>query len=540
MLTIDGTRTQGKDVRAGNVIAALAVANVVKSSLGPLGLDKMLVDQVGDVTITNDGATILKQLEVEHPAGKVLCELADLQDQEVGDGTTSVVIIASELLKRANELIKGHVHPTNVMTGYRMALREAVRFIKKNLTIPRVNMEDETIIQAAKTSMSSKIIGPESNFFARMAVDAMKAVRTVLPDGSVRYPVRAVNILKSHGRSSMESELVNGYAIANTRAAQGMPSSLKGAKIALLDFNLNRHRLKMGVQILVKDPKQLEAIQQKEIEITHEKIRAILDSGANVVCTTKGIDDLCLKYFVEAGAIGIRRVKKDDIRRLAKATGAQLVLTMADMDGGETFDPSWLGTVEEVVEERIGDNELTYFKGCSQTAAQTIILRGANEFMLDEVDRSLHDSLCVVKRVLESKTLVAGGGAVESSLAVHLTNYAKTIETREQLAIAEFAQSLLIIPRTLAVNAAKDATELIAQLLSEHSEAQKDMSSNAKYTGLDLINGVVRNNFDAGVLEPAISKVKSLRFATEAAVTILRIDDHIKLNPKADPNAPPR
>jgi len=542
MLTLDGTRTQGKDVRASNVTAALAVANVVKSSLGPVGLDKMLVDQVGDVTITNDGATILKQLEVEHPAGKVLCELADLQDQEVGDGTTSVVIIASELLKRANELIKRSVHPTNVMTGYRMALREAIRYVKKNLTINRDKMEHETLIQAAKTSMSSKIIGPESAFFAKMAVEAMRAVKTELPGGAIRYPVRAVNILKAHGKSSLDSELVNGYAITCTKAAQGMPSQIVGAKIALLDFNLNRHRLKMGVQVLVKDPKQLEAIQQREVEITREKIQTILASGANVICTTKGIDDLCLKYFVEAGAIGIRRVKKDDIRRLAKATGAELILTMADMDGGETFSPDWLGNAEEVVEERIGDNELTYFKGCSETAAQTIVLRGANEFMLDEVDRSLHDSLCVVKRVLESKTLVAGGGAVEAALCVHLTKFATTIETREQLAIKEFAQSLLIIPRTLSVNAAKDATELIAQLLSKHSLSQEDgcIEDGLKYTGLDLVKGIIRDNHEAGVLEPAISKVKSLRFATEAAVTILRIDDFIKLNPKADPNAPPR
>ena len=376
LLTIDGQRTQGRDVRAQNVRAAVAIANVVKSSLGPVGLDKMLVDQVGDVTITNDGATILKQLEVEHPAGKVLCELAELQDQEVGDGTTSVVIIAAELLKRANELVENHVHPTSIISGYRMALKQAVKYIKKNLTIPSAQMDDSIFIQAAKTSMSSKIIGPESEKFARMAVDATKNVRSVRPDGTVRYPVKAVNILKAHGKSAMDSELVDGYAINVTRAAQGMPMRVKDAKIALLDFNLNRHRLKMGVQVLVKNPKEIEAIQQREVEITKERIQTILASGANVIMTTKGIDDLCLKYFVEAGAIALRRCKKDDMRRIAKATGGELILTMADMEGGEEFDPSWLGTAREVSEERVGDNHLTYIKGCTETAAQTIVLQG--------------------------------------------------------------------------------------------------------------------------------------------------------------------
>mmetsp|Transcript_11090 Transcript_11090/g.12828 ORF Transcript_11090/g.12828 Transcript_11090/m.12828 type:complete len:545 (-) Transcript_11090:741-2375(-) len=536
MLTIDGTRISGKDVRTQNVTAALAIANIVKSSLGPVGLDKMLVDQVGDVTITNDGATILKLLDVEHPAGKVLCELADLQDREVGDGTTSVVIIASELLKRANELVNQGLHPTNIILGYKLALRESVKYIKKELTIPTTSITKELLINAAKTSMSSKIIGPESDLFAEMAVTAMTNVRTERSNGEVRYPVKAINILKSHGKSSLESELVDGYALNCTRAAQGMPTSIQNAKIALLDFNLNRHRLKLGVQVLVNDPKELDAIQQREVEITKERIQSILKSGANVILTTKGIDDLCLKYFVEAGAMAVRRCEKADLKRIAKATGGELVLTMADMDGGEVFDPAMLGTAEMVVEERVGDGELIYIKGCSATAAQTIVLRGANEYMLDEIDRSLHDSLCVVKRCLESKTLVAGGGAVEAALSVHLQEFAVTLGSREQLAIAEFAEALLIIPRTLAVNAAKDASELTATLRSKHYEVlnETDKVSN-KYSGLDLVEGVIRNNFDAGVLEPALSKVKSLRFATEAATSILRIDDMIKLNPKDSP-----
>jgi len=536
MLAIDGTRSSGQDVRTQNMMAALSIANIVKSSLGPVGLDKMLVDAVGDVTITNDGATILKLLDVEHPAGKVLCDLAQLQDQEVGDGTTSVVIVASELLKRGNELVLQRIHPTTVINGFKMALKEAIRYIKQNLTIPLAKLERSNLIMAARTSMNSKLIGPDSAFFAEMAVTAMQNVRTERPDGSVLYPVKAVNLIKAHGRSSRESTLVDGYAINCTRAAQGMPTVVSNAKIALLDFNLSRHKLKLGVQVLVKDPRELEALQQREIDITKEKIKSILNSGANVIMTTKGIDDLCLKYFVEAGAIAIRRVPKDDLRRIAKATGGEVVLTMADDDGSEVFDPEWLGEAREVCEERVGDGELIYVKGCVKTAAQTILLRGANEYFLDEIERSLVDVLSVIKRTLETNTLVAGGGAVEAALSVHLEDYAATIGTREQLAISEFAQALLIIPRVLATNAAKDATELVAQLRAKHAQAKEKNDQQGLFFGLDLVDGVVRNNWEYGVVEPAISKVKSLRYATECAVTILRIDDSIVLNKAEDPN----
>jgi len=535
MLAIDGTRQTGQDVRTQNVMAAMSIANIVKSSLGPVGLDKMLVDAVGDVTITNDGATILKLLDVEHPAGKVLCDLAQLQDQEVGDGTTSVVILAAELLKRGNELVQQKIHPTSVINGYKIALKESVRYIKKNLTIPLAKLEKSNLVMAARTSMNSKLIGPDSEMFAEMAVMAMQNVATERPDGTVRYPIKAVNIIKAHGRSSRESMLVDGYAINCARAAQGMPTFVKDAKIALLDFNLSRHKLKLGVQVLVKDPRELEALQQREVDITKEKIKSILSSGANVILTTKGIDDLCLKYFVEAGAIAVRRVPKDDLRRIAKATGGELVLTMVDADGSEAFDPEWLGQAREVSEERIGDGELIYIKGCVKTAAQTIVLRGANEYFLDEVERSLIDVLSVIKRTLETNTLVAGGGAVETALSVHLEDFAATLGSREQLAIVEFAEALLIIPRVLATNAAQDSTELVAQLRAKHAQALANNDTSLLFTGLDLVEGIVRNNYEYGVVEPAISKVKSLRYACESAVTILRIDDSIKLNPSDKP-----
>ncbi|CAB1117934.1 unnamed protein product [Ectocarpus sp. CCAP 1310/34] len=496
--------------------------------------------RVGDVTITNDGATILKQLDVEHPAAKVLVELADLQDQEVGDGTTSVVIVAAELLKRANELIKNNIHPTTVMAGYRLALKEAVKYIKANLCVPVDKLGRPNLINAAKTAMSSKILGPESDYFAEMAVDAVTAVRTESGGdlgkkarnmAVVKYPVSAVHILKCHGLSLLDSKVEPGYALNCVRASQGMPTSVQNAKIACLDINLQRYKMQMGVQVVVNDVKEVDAIRQREMDITKERIEKILSSGATVVLTTKGIDDLCLKYFVEAGAMAVRRVKKEDMRRIAKATGASIVTTLADMEGNETFDPEVLGQADE--------------------ASCTVVLRGANDFMLDEMDRftfaslvmrtrALHDSLMVIKRMLESNVLVAGGGSVETALSIYLESFATTLGSREQLAIAEFAEALLVIPKTLAVNAAQDATELVAKLRAYHntSQLQEDKTEYRHY-GLELVEGKVRDNLACGVVEPAISKIKSFRFATEAAITILRIDDMIKLDKQEqeDPRA---
>ncbi|CAN6477901.1 unnamed protein product [Victoria cruziana] len=527
---IMGERQYGQDVRTQNVVACQAVANIVKSSLGPVGLDKMLVDDIGDVTITNDGATILKMLEVEHPAAKVLVELAELQDREVGDGTTSVVIIAAELLKRANDLVKSKIHPTSIISGYRLAMREACKYVDDKLAVKVEKLGKDSLINCAKTSMSSKLVSTDSDFFANMVVDAVQAVKITNDKGEAKYPIKGINILKAHGKSAKDSYLLKGYALNTGRAAQGMPTRVAPARIACLDFNLQRTKMQLGVQVLVTNPRELEKIRQREADITKERIQKLLKAGANVILTTKGIDDMALKYFVEAGAIAVRRVRKEDLRHVAKATGATQVLTFADMEGEETFDPSFLGYADEVVEERISDDDVIMVKGTKNTSAVSLVLRGANDYMLDEMERSLHDALCIVKRTLESNVVVAGGGAVEAALSVYLEHFATSLGSREQLAIAEFAESLLIIPKVLAVNAAKDATELVAKLRAYHHTSQtKAEKQHLSSMGLELSKGTIRNNLEAGVLEPAMSKVKIIQFATEAAITILRIDDMIKL-----------
>ena len=492
----------------------MAVANIVKSSLGPQGLDKMLVDEIGDVTITNDGATILRQLEVEHPAARVLVDLAHLQDAEVGDGTTSVVILAAEFLKKAHDLINSKVHPSSIISGYKIAMKEACKFIKDKLSVPVSELGDSALINVAKTSMSSKIIGAESEVFSQLVVKAANHVKGA--DGKII--VKNIQIIKSHGQSAVESTLFEGYVLRNYRVSQQMPMKIENAKIACVDFNLNKFRLGMGTSVLVEDPKNLEKIRQRECDILKERVHSIIESGANVILTTGALDDIASKYMVDKGIIGIRRVEKSDLRRIAKATGATMVTTLAKADGSEGFEKECLGKASAVYEDAIGDNDHIFIKidKTEKGGVATLIVRGANEYMTEEMDRSIHDALCVLKRTFESGRVVAGGGAVEAALSVFLTKYANQLASTEQIPIVEYAESLLVIPKVLAINAAQDATELVSKMKAIHTAQQEDPQNekykNVQFVGLDLINGKIRNNLKEGVLEPLVSKVKCIRY----------------------------
>jgi T-complex protein 1 subunit alpha len=529
-LKLNGERQTGDNVRVQNTRAAQTLAHIIASSLGPIGLDKMLVDDVGEVTLTNDGATILKNLDVQHPAGKVLIQLSELQDREVGDGTTTVVLLAAELIRLGQSLIELKVHPNTVIAGFRKAGKLAVAYLKKNLAVSNDGLDREILVNVAKTAMSSKILHAYSNFFAQIIVDACLTVKSA----TGKCPVAKINIVKSLGKSLPESALVsNGIAINATKCVDAMPRVLTDCKVAVLDLGIARTRLPMGITFRLKNAQNLNRIQTEEVDQCRRIVDAILAAGANVIITSKTIDEASLKPIIRAGAIGIRHVSDGEIAAVARATGATVVKNLVDADGEQAFDPAWLGRCGKVEQVAIGDNEMIVFRDGAAENSASIILRGPNTFTLDEANRTLRDALNAVKRVVESHHVVAGGGCVEAGLSVYLGQAALDTSGKEQVAILKFAEALLVIPKTLAANAALDSIDLVGKLRNAHYVAQQ--AGEKCFTALDLYSGGIRDGFKDGVLEPAMSKVKSIQFATEAAITILRIDDLIKCKPDQKP-----
>mmetsp|Transcript_2273 Transcript_2273/g.3530 ORF Transcript_2273/g.3530 Transcript_2273/m.3530 type:complete len:557 (-) Transcript_2273:14-1684(-) len=527
-LGLNGMRISGLDVRNDNFTAVTAVANIVRSSLGPDGFDKMLVDDVGDLLQTNDGATILQKMEVEHPAGQILVDLARLQDNEIGDGTTSVVILAAEMLKNAQKLIRQNVHPSNIIAGYKMAMREAVKQINSKLSQKVTAKDREILRKIAQTSLSSKVVSQmNADLFTNLVLDAVLATERINEDdGSFKYPRKAVGILKHPGKGLGDSCLIRGCVLESTRTSQDMPLSVSPAKIALLDFDLRAVKLRLGISATITDASKIEGMQSREMDITKERIRKIIDAGANVILTTSGMDDIIQKLLVNAGVIGARRISKEDMTRIARATGGKIQTTLCDLEGDESFTTDNLGAAECVADKQIGEDSCLFIEGCTGGAC-TLMVYGATSFLIDEAERALNDALYAVSRSLEAGSIVGGAGAVESFLHCSLEEFAHRMDAREQQAIYEFSQALLAIPKQLVMNSGHDTSTLVSALRAAHASGSQENT----FMGLDLVKGDIHDVVQAGIIEPTALKVKSIQLATEAAITILRIDDFVKLNP---------
>jgi len=518
----EGTeREKGKGAAFNNIAAARAVADAVKSTLGPKGMDKMLVDSLGDVTITNDGVTILKEIEIEHPAAKMLVEVAKTQDDEVGDGTTSAVVLAGELLKNAESLVEQEVHPTVIVSGYRMAAAEAVRAIEK-IAFPVKRDDAKLLASIASTAMSGRSVGDSAAFLAEIAVKAVQAVVEEVA-GEVRADVDNILVQKKHGGNVKDTALIQGIVLDKERVHPRMPSYVKGAKIALLNRALEIKKTEVSEEIRIRDPMKLQKFLEEEERSLKTMVDKIVASGANVVLCQKGIDDLVQHYLAKAGLFAVRRVKESDMKKLAKATGGRIVTPIFFSSKKE------LGSADIVEEKKIGGEDMTFVTGCKHARAVTVLVRGGTEHVVDEIERILHDALRVVSVAIEDGKAVPGGGAVEVELSLHLKDYAGTVGGREQLAIEAFARALEVIPRTLAENAGLDAIDVLLKLRNEHQKR------GGRSAGLNVFTGEPEDMTKSNVVEPLRVKTQAIESATDVAAMILRIDDVIASRKGATP-----
>jgi thermosome len=495
-----------------NFLAARAVAEAVRTTLGPKGMDKMLVDSLGDVVITNDGVTILKEMDIEHPAAKMIVEIAKTQDDEVGDGTTTAVVLAGELLKRSENLLDQNIHPTVIAAGYRQAATKA-REILDSLAYP-VTIKDEGLLRKfAITAMTGK--GPES-VGEKLADVVVKAVKAVIgEDGKV--DVEDVKVEKKVGGTIGDSELIQGLVIDKERIHPSMPKTVKNAKIALIDAALEIKKTEIDAKIEITSPDQLQSFLDQEEKMLKDMVDKIQKTGANVVFCQKGVDDLVQHYLAKAGIMAARRVKESDLKMLAKATGARVSTSLDELTKAD------LGIAGMVEERKIGDESMIFVEKCKDPKAVSLILRGGTEHVVDELERAVHDALRVVGIVVEDKKYVAGGGSTEVELALRLKEFASTVGGREQLAIEAFAEAMEVIPRTLAENAGLDPIDVIVDLRSKHEGKKGD----GKTFGINVFTGEAVDMKKAGVIEPLRVKTQAISGASEVAVMILRIDDVI-------------
>lgn len=520
-------RTRGRDAQRMNILAARVIAESVKTTLGPKGMDKMLVDTLGDVVVTNDGVTILKEMDVEHPAAKMMVEVAKAQEDEIGDGTTTAVVIAGELLKRAEELLDQDVHPTVIAQGYRLAAEKAKEVIRDISVLIKPN-DMEMLKKVAITAMTGKGAEKSKEYLADIVVKAVQAIAEK-EDSELVIDPDNVQVEKKTGGGIENTELIQGIVIDKERVHPGMPRKVVEAKIALLDAALEVEKTEFDAEIRITDPNQLKAFLDEEESMLKKMVDKVKASNANVLFCQKGIDDLAQHYLAKEGIYAVRRVKKSDMEKLSRATGANIVNNIDD------FTSKDLGSAGLVEEVKIGDDEMTFVRDCKDPKSVSILIRGGSEHIVDELERALEDCLGVVPATMKEKRIVAGGGAPETEAANKLREYAKTVGGREQLAIEAFADSLESIPRSLAENAGLDPIDMIVALRAKH---QKDGAS----YGLDVYEGKVKDMMKEGVIEPLKVKTQAIDSASEVAVMILRIDDVIaasKLEKGGGPEMPP-
>jgi len=518
-------RILGRDAQKTNIMVAKAVANAIKSTLGPKGMDKMLVDELGDSTITNDGATILTEMNIEHPIGKMLVEIAKTQDNETGDGTTTAVVITGELLKKAESLLDQEIHPSVIIRGYKLAEEQAIKLLKE-ASDPITLNDTERLIKVCNTTMSSKgAVGKSKGKLSKIIVDAVKQVSE--QNGEKIYINKDfIKVEKKEGGDVDDSELIKGVVIDKERVHSSMPRQIKNAKIALIDSALEIKETETNAEIRITSPEQMQAFLEQEEKMIKDMVQKVIDSKANVLFCQKGIDDMAQHMLAKAGIFTVRRVKKSDMEKLVKATGAKIVTNIKELTEED------LGASETVTEKKVSGEAMTFIEGCKEPKSVTILIRGGTEHVVNEADRAVEDGIGAVTSAIEMGSVVTGGGAIETEIAVKLRKYAVKVGGREQLAIEAFADALEIIPRTLAESAGMDPIDTLVKIRTEHANGNKN-------AGVHVSKADILNLLEDDVIEPTKVKRQALASASETAEMILKIDDIIAAGKAKAPEMPP-